>query len=183
MNDTLNAEQLAKEARKAYEEEEYEQAEMGFAAAQAAYQSNNDALMAAEMANNRSVALLKSGKAQAALEAAEDTDKLFEQTGDQRRQAMALGNQAAALDALKRKQEALERYQRSAEIFKQLGDLEMRAYVMQSISGIQLSQGKRVEALISMEAALENKPHLSLRERFLRWLLRIAAKLLNRPTN
>ncbi|HZU86325.1 MAG TPA: hypothetical protein VFF78_02505 [Anaerolineaceae bacterium] len=183
MSEHLTAEQLAQEARKAYEEEEYEQAEIGFAAAQTAYQAVEDTLSATEMANNRSVALLKAGKAQNAYDAAKDTDLVFAQAGDQRRQAMALGNQAAALDALKKKQEALELYLRSAEIFKQLGDMEMRAYVMQSISGIQLSQGKRVEALISMEAALEHKPHLSLRERFLRWLLRIVSKMMKRPTN
>lgn len=183
MSEELSAEQLAQEARKAYEEEEYEQAAMGFTAAKNAFQANGDTLMAAEMANNCSVALLKSGKPQEAYDAAKDTDQVFTQAGDQRRLAMALGNQAAALDVLKKKQEALELYQRSAQIFKELGDMEMRAYVLQSISGIQLSQGKRVEALISMEAALEHKPHLSLRERFLRWLLRIVSKLLNRPAS
>jgi tetratricopeptide (TPR) repeat protein len=182
MNEQLSAGQLAQEARKVYEEEEFEQAEIGFAAAQEAYLILGEPLTAAEMANNRSVALLKSGKPQAAFEAAKDTDKLFDQAGDQHRRAIALGNQAAALDALKRKQEALELYQQSAEIFKQLGDMEMRAYVLQSISGIQLSQGKRIESLVSMEAALEHKPRLSLREKFLRWLLRIVSKLLNRPT-
>lgn len=178
----LTAEQLALEARKAYEEEEYEQAAIGFSEAQTAYQANGDALMAAEMANNSSVAFLKAGKAQQAYDCANLTDRVFAEAGDRRREAIALGNQAAALDGLKKKSEALQLYQRSAEIFKELGDNEMRAYVLQSISAIQLGQGKRIEALISMEAALENKPKLSLRERFLRWLLGIVSKLMNRQS-
>ena len=67
-------------------------------------------LLAAEMSNNESVALLQAGQPGRALEAARGTDALFASASDPKRQAMALGNQAAALDALGRSDEALETY-------------------------------------------------------------------------
>lgn len=51
--------ELVNEAKAAYEAEEYVHAAEGFLAAQQAFENAGDLLNAAEMANNRSVTLLK----------------------------------------------------------------------------------------------------------------------------
>ena len=118
MTTPQNIEQLIAEAKAAYEAEEYSQAITGFEAAEQALKANGDLLNAAEMANNRSVALLKSSKPADALACIESTDQVFAQAGDPKRQAMALGNQATALEELGRTDDALAKYHQSVDIFK-----------------------------------------------------------------
>lgn len=143
-----------------------------FSEAAAKYQSASDACNAAEMHNNLSVALLKLGKAQEALDAVAGTDKIFEQAGDIRRQGMALGNQAAALEALGRLNEALQAYEHSAVLLAQAGENELRAIVLQSIAILKLRRGKWMEAAVSMIGAIETAPRPNLLQRLLRFLLR-----------
>ncbi len=131
----------------------------------------NDPLNAAELKNNLSVALLKCGKNQAALDAALGTDQTFAQAGDVRRQAMAVGNQAAALEALKRWDEALAAYDRSAELFSQVGDGELRAMVLKSAAAIKLRRGKVTESAFKMIGSLDAKDKPSIFERLLRSIL------------
>ena len=71
-------------------------AELFHQAAQA-YILGRNGLLAAEMKNNASVAHLQAGDPQKALDAALDTDKVFEAAKDIKRWATAVGNQAAAL--------------------------------------------------------------------------------------
>lgn len=150
---------------------------------QQAYQlctQSGDVLKAAEMANNRSVALLQAGNAAAALEAAQGTDAVFAQAGDLQRQAFALGNQAAALEGLNRLEEALARYIQCNNLLKHTGDEENRASVLKSISALQIRTGHQLEALASMDAALENQKKLSLKERFLKKLLDVPMNMLRK---
>jgi len=48
---------------------------------------------------------------------------------------------------------------------------------LQRISTIQLRQGKRIESLVSMDAALEEKRKLSMKDRLLRSLMGIIRRL------
>ena len=157
---------LTTNGEKAFKTGRYEAAAQCYREAAAWYQEIGDTAKAAEMANNLSVALLQSGDFQAALEAAQGTDLVFAQAGDQRSQALALGNQAAALEALNRLGEALEMYQKCSDLLKQAGDAEYRAYVLKSISALQMRTGHHFEGLASMDAALSNKKQLNLQERF-----------------
>jgi tetratricopeptide (TPR) repeat protein len=141
------------------------------------YSQSGDVVKAAEMANNRSVALLQAGQAQAALEAAEGTDKVFSLAGDVRRQALAIGNQAAALEALNRLDDAMNRYLQCNDLLKQVGDPDNRASVLKSISALQIRTGRQLEALASMDAALTNQKKLTLKERFLKKLLDIPMRM------
>ena len=98
--------------------------------------------MSAEMRNNISVALLQAGKPQESLAAALDTDQVFADAKDIKRQGMALGNQAAALEALNRYDEAIEKYDLAAQLFDQAGEGDLRALVMKSSAAIKLKTGK-----------------------------------------
>ena len=165
--------QLAEQGKRAFSAQNFDQAVSFFTEAASAYQALDDALNAAEMKNNLSVALLKAGNAQAAYEAAAGTDEIFAQAGDVNRQAMAFGNQAAALEALKKLDQALEAYERSAALFAEAGESEMRSMVLQSAAAIKLRRGKVVDSALSMIGSVESTKKPNLIQRFLRFLLRI----------
>jgi tetratricopeptide (TPR) repeat protein len=175
-----NPEQIIEQAKTAYQDEDYGRAAELFKTAQECYAGVGDQPNAAEMANNRSVALLKAGDASGALQAVEGTDEVFAQAGDVKKQAMALANQAAALEGLKKFTEALQLYEKSSELLKQIGEKELRAYVLKSISAIQLRQGNRLEAVASMEASLDNKPNPGMQDRFVKRLIQWVYQLLGR---
>ena len=164
----------------AFKAEDYEQAAGFFATAAAEYQQTGDTLNAAEMANNRSVALLKAGSPQAAFDAAAGTAEIFAQAGDVKRQAMAMANQASALEGLKKDKDALGLYEQSNELLKQVGDKELRSYVLKCISAIQLRSGSQFEAMASMQAAIDNKPSQTVKDRFLNRLIKQVFTLLRR---
>jgi tetratricopeptide (TPR) repeat protein len=133
-------------------------------------------LDAAEMLNNSSVASLQKGDAQSAYEAAHGTDKIFEKAGDSHRQAIALGNQAAALEAMGNFKEAILIYQQSSELLKSIGEKDMRIYVLKSLSSLQVRTGDQLQALASMDAALQLQKKLTWKEKFLKKLLGIPFK-------
>ena len=179
MNDTnISPEKLAKQAAAAYGSDDYAKAVILYENASQLYKDAGDELMAAEMDNNLSVTLLKMKDAEAALQAAAGTDLLFEEAGDVNRQAIAIANQAAAMEALDQLDEALKHYQLASDLLKQSGNKQMRSYVLQAISALQLRTGKQLQAMASMDAALDNKGKLSLKERLLRKLLNTQKKLM-----
>jgi tetratricopeptide (TPR) repeat protein len=168
-----NLQLMADQATSRYQEGDFEQAAELFAKAAQAYQDSGDALTAAELRNNQSVALLQNDDAQAALDAALDTDAIFAEAGDARRQGLALGNQAAALEELNRTDEALERYQTCAELLEQAGEDQMRALVMQSVAWIYIRRGKFFEGLFAMNSGLRTVKNPTLKQRILRTILKL----------
>ena len=138
--------------------------------------------MGAEMANNCCVAFLQAGEPQAALDAVSGADVVFRITGDPKRQAMSLGNKGAALEALGHLEEAEQIYWEAAEIFSELGESELRLPLMQSISAIQLRTGRQLQAVASMYAGVENIKKPTIKQRFLRHLLRIPLDILYKQT-
>ncbi len=167
MNEVLSPKEIAKEAKSAYQAGNYATAAQSFEAARQSYLSANDLLMAAEMANNCSVALLQTGDKERALAILEGTETIFLQASDRQRQAMALGNQAAALEALNRLDEAEQAYWKSAEILKEIGEKDLHVSVMQSISAIQLRTGRQLQAVATMHAGVNNIEKPTLKQRFL----------------
>lgn len=164
--------QLAEDGKRAFAAARYDEAARLFADAARGYTLGRDGLHAAEMQNNRSVALLKNNQPQEALEAAQDTDKVFESAADATRQAMALGNQAAALDALSRLDEAIALYEHASALFDAANEREMGAIVLKSIAAIKLKQGKINEAGIEMMGALGATPKPTFFQRILKFFLR-----------
>lgn len=180
MAETLTPQQLDREGQNAFRSGRYLEAAAAFERAAAGFTAAGDAPSAAEAANNRSVALLKGGDAAGALQAASGTEAVFAAENDSRREGMACANQAAAFEGLNRLEEALEWYGRSAELLKRAGEKELRAMVLENITSLQLRTGKQLQALASMDAALENKPRLSVKERFLKKLLKTPLDMLRR---
>jgi tetratricopeptide (TPR) repeat protein len=180
MGDAITAESLSKNGKSAYQRGAFLEAARAFEASVHAYETKNDSLNAAEMANNASVAFLQANEPESALKVVEGTAEIFSQAGDLRRQGMALGNIASALEALDRDEEAIEMYQQSADVLAQAGEDQLRASVMQSLSMLQFRSGRQLQALASMQNGLEGVNHPSPRQSFLKRLLRIPVDMATR---
>jgi tetratricopeptide (TPR) repeat protein len=167
---------LTNEGKQAFEAGQYESAAGMFESAAAGYASLDDKLNAAELKNDLSVALLKQGRGQAALDAVLGTEQVFAGAGDLKRQAMALGNRAAALEALKRWDEALTAYEQSGELFAQAGEGDLRAMVLKSAAAIKLRTGKITDSAFKMIGSLEAKEKPSIFERLLKSILRFVQR-------
>ncbi len=177
MSQPINPDQLSLEGKSAYQRGDFLKSAEAFQAAVDGYQLVGDTLNAAEMANNRSVALLQGGKTEAALQAVEGTVEIFANSGDKRRQAMALGNRAAALNKLNRVDEAISDYEQAADLFKQVGEHDLRAPVLQALSVLQLRKGRQLESLASMNAGLNEFEQPKPRQRLLKRLLDLPMKI------
>jgi tetratricopeptide (TPR) repeat protein len=164
--------------RLAYEAGNYSAAADMFLKAEQAAKTTGDALQAAEMANNRSVAMLQAGDAQSAYDACAGTESVFAGAGDTRREGLALGNMAAALKELGRKDESLKLFTLSADRLKKAGDRENLAVVHKTISALEMEKGDNLGAMSAMLDALQVKEKLTLRERFMRWLFSVASRLM-----
>ncbi len=178
MSQPVNPDQLSSQGKSAYQRGDFLEAAEAFQAAAEGYQLVGDTLNKAEMANNRSVALLQAGQAEAALQAVQGTPEIFANASDRRRQAMALGNRAAALNKLNRVDEAIADYENAADLFKQLGEHDLRAPLLQALSVLQLRTGRQLESLASMNAGLNEYEQPKPRQRLLKKLLDIPMKLL-----
>lgn len=174
----INPQQLAEEGQAEYNRANYLEAARLYKVAADGYSSSGEQLTAAEMTNNCSVAYLKGGNAKASLEAVIGTDLIFAENGDVLRQAMALGNQAAALEGLNQLDNAISLYNRSAELLGGLGEAELRAYVLQAVSAIELRRGQFLEAYTTMGEGVMglDKPNLS--QRLLKSLIQLPFKFI-----
>jgi len=170
---------LAARAKAAFEDKKFSEAAQIFHQILSSLDPREFPLEVVEVRNNLSVAYLKSGQAQAAYEQAMGTDLVFAERLMTEKQAMALGNIAAALVELGRLDAALDYYQQSSALFQQCGNQEMRGYVLREISSLQMRRGKQIESLFAMDAALQTKPELTLRERILKKLMDIIHRFLN----
>jgi len=169
---TSEPNQLAEQGKQAFMNKNFDEAVKLFSGAAEGYRLGGAGLMAAEMQNNISVALLQAGKAQESLTAALNTDQTFADAKDTKRQGMALGNQAAALEALRRYDEAIEKYDLAAQLLAQAGEGDLRALVMKSSAAIKLKTGRLTDSAFKMMGSLEAKDTPSIFERILKFFLR-----------
>jgi hypothetical protein len=166
---------LAANATKVYQEGDFENAARLFGEAASAFQAENNALDAAEMKNNQSVAFLQSGDAQASFDAAHGTAEVFLAAGDMRRTGMARSNEATALETSGRLDEAVQIYRLAADDLEKAGEDQLRATVMMAVAGIQLRKWKIMEALLSMYTGLSVVKQPTLKQKILLGLLKLRA--------
>ena len=173
-------ESLAQRALQDFRQGRFADAAEGFHAVQQIYEAAQNLTAAAEAANNRSVALLHAGQPPEARRAVVGTAETFDRAGDGARAAQAIGNLATADEACGDLAAAERGYQDAARRFAGLGDAENQAAVLASLSQLQLKRGRPLEALSTMQAGIESKPHRGLRERWLGRLLDLPGRLLGR---
>jgi tetratricopeptide (TPR) repeat protein len=168
---------IAQEALQAYEHEEYELAIDLFKQAQAAYSTAGDPVKAAEMANNLSVTFSQVDRYTAALEVLSGTFDVFLQHGDMMKAAQSLGNEAAAYEGMGDWGKAEALYEKAADRFSQLGQQESQHYTLQALSRVRLRQGRAIEAVSTMQGALETGPKSNWRTRLVSKILRLPSRL------
>lgn len=172
MNESTPA-ALAEQGKQEYQKANYTIAANLFLQAAQAYQSANDALNAAEMKNNQSVALLQTGKAREALQATEGTEEIFAQANDLNRQGIAVGNRAAALEGLKQWKDALAEYDRAASIFEQAGEGDMHSVVRKAAANIHIKHGHIHDTQMDIYDSLRLVEKPTLTQRMMKFLMRI----------
>jgi tetratricopeptide (TPR) repeat protein len=172
---TQDPKTLAANAAKVYQEGDFENAARLFGEAATAFQAENNALDAAEMKNNQSVAYLQSGDAGASFEAAHGTAEIFFAAGDFRRTGMARSNEATALETSGRLDEAVQKYRQAADDLEKAGEDQLRATVMMAVAGIKLRKWKIMEALLSMYVGLSGVKKPTLKQKILLRLLKLRA--------
>lgn len=183
MEEQISINQMINEAKSAYQQGDFIVAARAFDAAADSYDVSGDALNAAEMRNNSSVAYLQAGEVSKAFRAVEGTPAVFATAGDVRRQGMALGNLGSALEAMNRLDEASKAYAQSAELLGSIGENDLRAYVMKSLSAIQMRSGRHIEALSTMQAGLDGIEHPKPQQRLLKRLLQVPFKFLGKSSD
>jgi tetratricopeptide (TPR) repeat protein len=151
-----------------------------FNQAREAYEQQGDPLKSAEMSNNLCVTLLQDQRPQEALAVVEGTWNIFLSHGDDLRAAQAYGNLAAAQEACGDSANAEKAYAKAANLLEKTGDDEARAQTLAALSRLQLKRGKPVQAVASMQSGLEGRSRLSIGRRFLRWLISLPGRILNR---
>ena len=172
MNGTSPA-ALAEQGRKEYEKGNHRAAAIFFLQAAQAFDLAGDALNAAEMRNNQSVALLQAGRAGEALQATEGTEAVFEQAGDLKRKGIAISNRAAALEGLKRWNEALAEYERAASILEEAGEGDMHSMVRKASANIHIKRGHLNDTQMDIYDSLRLVEKPSFTQRLMKFLMRI----------
>ena len=169
----LNPITVADQGKQEYEKGNYLTAADLFLQAAQAYSSVQDALNAAEMKNNQSVALLQAGKAKEALQATEGTEAIFEKVGDIKRQGIAVSNRAAALEGLRKWNEALAEYDRAASLFEEAGEGDMHSIVRKAAANINLKHGRVLDSQMDVYDSLRLVKKPTLVQRLMKFLIRI----------
>ena len=180
MEEVKSAQELAEEGKHAYENDRLPEAASLFAAAAVAYEGSGNTADAAEMKNNQAVVLLKLKQPEKALAILQGTPAVFAAGGDTRRHAMALGNEGTALEDLRQYDEAVDRYQQAAEAFGQIGEEQMRAMMLESITGIKARRGKLMDSYIAAVDGMAGVKKPTFRQRVLKILMRFMS-LITRP--
>jgi len=169
----MDVKTLAEQGKQEYGKGAYGIAADLFSQAAQAYNAVQDELNAAEMKNNQSVALLKAGKAEAALHATDGTEEIFQKAGDLKRQGIAVANRAAALEGLKKLSEAMDEYNRAANIFEEAGEGDMHSILRKATAELFLKRGylgnTQLDVLDSLR--LVEKPTFT--QRILKFMMRL----------
>jgi tetratricopeptide (TPR) repeat protein len=173
---TSDPSELAEQGKRAFQNKKFKEAAELFREASKGFTEGRSGLMAAEMDNNLSVALLQAGNPQGALEAALGTDEVFAGAKDVKRRAIAIANQASALEALGSNDEAIAKYERAADLFAGIDEGDMRSIVLKSSAAIKLKTGRITESAFKMIGSMDVKKNPSIFERIMRSLLRFIIK-------
>jgi tetratricopeptide (TPR) repeat protein len=171
--ESINPLTLAENGKKEYGKGNFKAAAEIFSQAAQAYTSLQDALNAAEMKNNESVALLQAGKAKESLLATNGTEEVFQKAGDIKRQGIAVSNRAAALEGLKKWQEALAEYDRAASLFEQAGEGDMHSIVRKAAANLNLKRGRVMDSQMDVYDSLRLVEKPTFTQRIMKFMMRL----------
>jgi tetratricopeptide (TPR) repeat protein len=174
-----SASDLKSQGLAAFRKERLAEAATLFDQATQAFAAQGQPLEAAELRNNLAVVRLAQKDWPGALAALDGTPETFRAAGDKLRQAQAISNQANAREGNSDLERAAELYVEAIDLFTELGEKENRAACWKALSGLQIKQDHKLQALASMQAGLNLAPKLSAREKTLKALIDRAFKMMN----
>ncbi len=171
-------EQLRKQGLELYRSGRFEEAMTAFADARQAFESAGSTREAAESANDRGVAARQAGRLDEAEIAFRQARGLFISLADLKAEGQVTGNLGALAESRRQNDEAAALYKDAVGLLERAGAPDLAAETWRALSRLRMKQGRWFQALGAYEAGMDNLQHLSLRERLLRWLLRILRPLL-----
>ena len=173
MKSDVDPQSLSESADADFKRGNYQSAFYGYKQAADIYQESGDKLAFAEMANNACVASLQSGDPITALNIVKPTPMIFAEFGNIEKQGMAFGNIASAMEANGEYTEAYDHYKISADLLEEAGNNEFLAHVLYRLATLALKNRQFVQAAIFYQRYLATKENLTLKEKFVRFLLNL----------
>lgn len=178
MSNNELADQLEKSGVKAFHEGKPNEAITDFQEARSIFLENGDQARAAAMANNICVAYLELDRNTEALDFVRDTPQVLLDAGETQLAAQAFGNLGTALAATGDPASAEEAYFKAIELFNEIDARDNLTHTLKALSQLQLKQGRSLEAVSTMQQALETEPKSGIRDRLLRKLLKFPTRFL-----
>ncbi|MBN1427366.1 MAG: tetratricopeptide repeat protein [Anaerolineae bacterium] len=175
---TNEANKLKEEGLRLFEDGAYQEAIEQFELARQGFEKEGQKLAMAEMLNNIGVIHRVEGRLPEAARMLEEAMAIFVELGDRDREAQALGNLAPIYKKQGDLEKTLEAYKKSADIFGEIGDLEKQGEILMTLGIAQFDAGKRIDGVTSYEAGLRIIPKPSIRQKWLRTLLKLRMKAL-----
>jgi tetratricopeptide (TPR) repeat protein len=172
-----NADNLQEQGVKLFRQKDYEESARVFREAQAAYDSDGRADMAAEMQTNIGLVHRALGENQQALDVMQDALRTFQQMSDPLRAAKVLGNLGGVYVALGDKEQAYNCYRQAADVFQELGEKKLHGETLLAMADLQVREGKLGSGAATYEVGLSELDSLTPSQRILKGLIGIRNKL------
>lgn len=172
-----NASQLQEQGVKLFKQHDYEAAARTFQEAQAGYEADGEAMLAAEMQVNIGLVHRALGENQQALEQMQAALEAFQQANDELRIAKSLGNMGGVYVALGDKEQAYNCFRQAADIFKEQGENKLYGETLIAMGDLQMRDGKVMAGAATYEAGLDNLGELSASQKMIKGLMGVRNKL------
>jgi tetratricopeptide (TPR) repeat protein len=176
----MTAADLQKTALTYYQSGDFAKAVQTFEAAIAAYTSDGDRAMAAEMQSNLAVAQRALKDYPKALTQVEAAIAEFRVLDDQHRLALALGNLGAILLETNDLNRAGDVLNESLSLLDPKADKDARSEVLRVLGEVRLKQGRYMDGLVNYEAGLRGVENPNTQQSWLLKLLEKPLKMLGR---
>jgi tetratricopeptide (TPR) repeat protein len=161
---------------------EYAEATESFLKARESYQKMGDQKGRAEMLNNLGAVYTQEERWSEAVEAFQNAQQIFQSLEDIDGRAQTLGNLGNMYRHQGDREAAVIHLKQAVELFHEAGDWQKEAATLRLISRIRMGQARWFEALHFYDLSLACVQTPGLKERVLRWLIRVPFNILSRPS-
>lgn len=158
-------------------QKDYDEALRAFEGAHAAYETEGNPELAAEMQVNLGLVKRAQGANDEALSLMREGLTVFQNANDTRRTAMVLGNMGGVYAAMGDKELAYNCYREAADIFQELGEKKLQGETLMAMANLQMKDGKVAQSAATYEAGLSQIENLNTSQKLLKGLIGIRNRL------
>lgn len=170
-------EQIAEQARAAYDRGEYETAVTAFSETREVWRQLGDRRGEAIALMDLGVAHQRMGNLADAQLSYEEAMELFDALEDNEGRAMVMGNLATLMKRRGAADQAMDLLQKAADMFYELGKEEYESDTLRLLAQVQLQKGQWLEAIITYERAMARMESLKGSQKLLRLLIRLFLRI------